>query len=46
MSSFKSIENVRNVRKKEGGPDKSVSNHQFSSVTLNESATEARKCKL
>ena len=35
MSSFKSIENIQ---KKEGGPDSTVSNNQFSSVTLNELA--------
>ena len=34
MSSFKSSENIQ---KKEGGPDRSVSDNQSSSVTLNES---------
>ena len=33
MSSFKSSENIQ---KKEGGPDRSVSENQSSSVTLNE----------
>ena len=40
MSSFKSIENIQ---KKEGGPDRSVSDNQSSSVTLNELAMKARK---
>ena len=40
MSSFKSSENIQ---KKEGGPDRSVSDNQSSSVTLNELAMEARK---
>ena len=40
MSSFKSSENIQ---KKEGGPDRSVSNNQSSSVTLNELAMKARK---
>ena len=40
MSSFKGSENIK---KKEGGPDKSVSDKQSSSVTLNELAMEARK---
>ena len=40
MSSFKSSENIQ---KKEGGPDRSVSDNQSSSVTLNELATKARK---
>ena len=35
MSSFKSRENIQ---KKEGGPDRSVSDSQSSSVTLNELA--------
>ena len=35
MSSFKSSEDFQ---KKEGGPDSTVSNNQFSSVTLNEFA--------
>ena len=35
MSSFKSSENIQ---KKEGGPDRSVSDNQSSSVTLNELA--------
>ena len=33
LSSFKSSEKIQ---KKEGGPDNTVSNNQFSSVTLNE----------
>ena len=40
MSSFKSNENIL---KKEGGPDRSVSDNQSSSVTLNELAMKARK---
>ena len=40
MSSFKSSENIR---KKEGGPNRSVSDNQSSSVTLNELAMKARK---
>ena len=40
MSYFKSSENIQ---KKEGGPDRSVSDNQSSSVTLNELATKARK---
>ena len=40
MSSFKSSENIQ---KKEGGPDRSVSDNQSSSVTLNELAMKARK---
>ena len=40
MSSFKSSENIK---KKEGGPDISVSDNQSSSVTLNELAMKARK---
>ena len=40
ISSFKSSENIQ---KKEGGPDRSVSNNQSSSVTLNELAMKARK---
>ena len=39
MSSFKSSENVQ---KKEGGQDRSVSDNQSSSVTLNELAMKAR----
>ena len=39
MSSFKSSENIQ---KKEGGPDRSVSDNQSSSVTLNELAMKAR----
>ena len=39
MSSFKSSENIQ---KKEVGPDSTVSNNQFSSVTLNELAMHAR----
>ena len=40
MGSFKSIENIL---KKEGVPDISVWDNQFSSVTLNELAMKARK---
>ena len=40
MSSFKSSENIQ---KKEGGPDRSVSDNQSSSVTLSELAMKARK---
>ena len=40
MSSFKSSENIQ---KKEGGPDRSVSDNQSSSVTLKELATKVRK---
>ena len=40
LSSFKSSENIQ---KKEGGPDSTVANNQFSSVTLNELAMNARK---
>ena len=40
MISFKSSENIQ---KKEGGPDRSVSDNQSSSVTLNELAMKARK---
>ena len=40
MSSFKSRENIQ---KKEGGPDKIVTDNQFSSVTLNELEMKARK---
>ena len=40
MSSFKSSENIQ---KKEGGPDRSVSDNQSSSVTLNKLAIRARK---
>ena len=40
MSSFKSSENIQ---KQEGGPDRSVSDNQSSSVTLNELAIKARK---
>ena len=38
MSSFKSS---RNIQKKEGGPDRSVSDNQSSSVTLNEMTVKA-----
>ena len=38
MSSVKSSDNVQ---KKEDGPDRSVSDNQFSSVTLNELAINA-----
>ena len=40
MKSFNSSENIQ---KKEGGPDRSVSDNQSSSVTLNELAMNARK---
>ena len=40
MSSFKSSENIQ---KKEGGPYRSVSDNQSSSVTLNGLAMKARK---
>ena len=40
ISSCKSSENIQ---KKEGGPDRSASDIQFSSVTLNELAMKARK---
>ena len=40
MSSFKSSENIQ---KKEGGPDRSVSDNQSSSVTHNELAMKVRK---
>ena len=40
MGSLKSSENIH---KKEGGPDRSVSDNQSSSVTLNELAMKARK---
>ena len=40
MSSFKSNESIQ---KKEGGPDRSVSDKQSSSVTLNDLAMKARK---
>ena len=39
MSSLKSSENIQ---KKEGGPDRSVSDNQSSSETLNELAMKAR----
>ena len=39
MSSFKSS---KNIQKKESGPDKSISDSQSSSVTLNELAGKAR----
>ena len=40
MSFFKSS---GDIQKKEGGPDRSVSDNQSSSVTLNELANKARK---
>ena len=40
MSSFKSSETIQ---KKEGGPDRSVSDNKSSSVALNELAMKARK---
>ena len=42
MSSFKSS---RNIQKKEYGPDRSVSDNQSSSVTLNELAVKAKFAK-
>ena len=39
MSSFKSSENIQ---KKAGGPDRSVSDNQSSSVTLNELAIKVK----
>ena len=42
MSSFKSSENIQK-KDLECGPDRSVSNNQSSSVTLNELAMKARK---
>ena len=39
VSSFKSSQNIK---KKEGGPDRSVSANQSPSVTLNEMAMKAR----
>ena len=39
LSSFKSSENIQ---KTEGGPDRSVSDNQSSSVTLNELAMKAK----
>ena len=40
MSPFKSSENIQ---KKEGGPDRSVSDDKSSSVTLNELTNESQK---
>ena len=40
LSSFK---NSEDIQKKKGGPDSTVSNNQFASVTLNELAINARK---
>ena len=40
LSSFKSSENIQKI---EGGPDSTVANNQFSSLTLNELAMNARK---
>ena len=39
MSSFQSS---KNIQKKEGGPDRSVSDNQSSSVTLNELSMKAK----
>ena len=39
MSSFKSSENIQKTK---GGPDRSVSDNQSSSVTLNELAMKAK----
>ena len=38
-----SLKSSENIQKKEGGPDRSVSDNQSSSVTLNELAIKARK---
>ena len=38
-----SLKSSENIQKKEGGPDRSVSDNQSSSVTLNELAMKARK---
>ena len=38
-----SFKNSENIQKKEGGPDRSVSDIQSSSVTLNELEMKARK---
>ena len=43
MSSFKSSENIK---KKEGGPDRSVSDNLSSSVTLNKLEMKARRLYL
>ena len=43
ISKINSFKSSRNIQKNEGGPDKSVSNSQFSSVTLNELELMARK---
>ena len=43
LSYFKSSENIQ---KKEGGPDRSVSDNQSSSAALNELAMKARKILL
>ena len=43
VSSFKSSGYIQML---DGGPDRSVSNNQFSSVTLNERETKARERKL
>ena len=38
-----SLKNGENIQKKEGGPDRSASDNQSSSVTLNELLLKARK---
>ena len=38
-----SLNSSENIQKKEGGPDRSVSDNQSSSVTLDELAMKARK---
>ena len=40
---FSSLKSSENTKKKEGGPDSAVSKIQFSSVTLNELAMNARE---
>ena len=42
LRSFKSSENIQK-KEKEGGPDSTVSNNQFSSETLNELTMNARE---
>ena len=40
---MRSIKSSENILKKDGGPDRSVSDNQSSSVTLNELTAKARK---
>ena len=40
---MRSLKSSENIQKKEGGPDRSVSDNQLSSVTLIELAMKARK---